>query len=83
MTADAITLLRPYPSSVGVQVHPHVGGDVVSEAFIDAATGKRYLIARTAATACQLGADLLKATTDPDIAAEADAVSERQERHAK
>lgn len=79
-TADPVTLLRPYPDSVGVQVHPHVDGDVVSEVFVDAATGGRYIILRQPSAAMRLGEDLLEATTDPGIAAQADAVRERQQR---
>lgn len=77
---DPVIRLYPYPDSVGVQVHPHTAGDVVSEVFIDAATGRRYIIVRTPATAWQLGTDLIEATTDPDVAAEADAVRARQQR---
>ena len=69
-----MTLLRPYPESVGVQIHPHPEGDVVSELFIDAATGERVIILRDPATAHRLGEDMLVATTDPDLAAEADRV---------
>ncbi|WP_163705922.1 hypothetical protein [Mycobacterium timonense] len=53
----------------------------MSEVFVDAATGLRYIIARTPGSAYQLGKDLLSATTDPGIAAEADAVRDRQERN--
>lgn len=79
-TTDPVTMLRPYPDSVGIQVHPHVDGDVVSEVFVDAATGGRYIILRQPSSALRLGKDLLEATTDPGIAAQADAVRERQER---
>ncbi|WP_155726842.1 hypothetical protein [Mycobacterium avium] len=80
--ADPVTMLRPYPDSVGVQVHPHVDGDVVSEVFVDAATGGRYIILRQPSAALRLGEDLLEATTDPEIARQADAVRERRERDA-
>lgn len=80
MADDRVLFLRPYPDSIGVQVHPHVDGDVVSEVFVDAATGQRVMILRQPSAAYQLGKDLLEATTDPRIAAEADAVRERQQR---
>lgn len=75
---DSVTMLAPYRDSVGVQVHPRVSGDVVTEVFIDAATGKRYIIARDPETAYQLGTDLVQATTDPAIAAEADQIRAAQ-----
>ena len=40
----------------------------------DAATGRRYLIARSPALALTLGEDLMTAVTDPEVAAEANRV---------
>ncbi|WP_199255613.1 hypothetical protein [Mycolicibacterium mengxianglii] len=71
MPADEPILLRPLPSALGVQVHPHADGDVVSIVWVDM-NGGRYLLATDPDTAHQLGTDLLTATTDPDIAAQAD-----------
>lgn len=65
-------LLRPLPSSLRVQVHPHTDGDVVSVVIVDAATGDQFIVALDPATAHQLGADLTEATTSDAIAAEAD-----------
>lgn len=79
MDDDPVTMLVPYHDSVGVQVHPNIGGDMVSEVFIDSRTGKRYVIARTPATAHQLGTDLLTATTDPAIAAQAHQIRAAQQ----
>jgi hypothetical protein len=73
-SADEPLLLRPYPNSVGVVVHPHPDGDVLSEVFIDAATGQRVIILRDPATANRIGEDLVMATTDADIAAEAERI---------
>lgn len=72
MTDDDVLLLRPFPDSIGVQVHPHATGDVVSEVFVDAATGQRVIIARDPETAHRIGQALVVATTDPDVADEAD-----------
>lgn len=75
---DDVKLLRPLPSSVGVQVHPHMNGDVVSIVFVDAATGTRHLLIADPETAHQIGQDLTTATTDPDIAEQADRVRNKQ-----
>ncbi|MCB0934362.1 MAG: hypothetical protein KDB71_21090 [Mycobacterium sp.] len=72
--SDAIDLVRPLPDSIAVAVHPHKCGDVVSISMVDAATGARRMLVTDPATAHQLATDLLTATTDPDIAAEADRV---------
>ncbi|MHA3019528.1 hypothetical protein ACXPWS_04565 [Mycobacterium sp. BMJ-28] len=67
-------LLQPLPSSLGVALHPHVNGDVISIALVDAATGTRHLVVIDPATAHQLGADLTEATTSPAVQAQADAI---------
>lgn len=77
--SDEVLTLTPYADSFGVQVHPDRDGDVVSEVFVDRITGQRVMILRDSAMAHQLGQDMLTATTDPDIAAEADRVREAQQ----
>ncbi|MDX1873991.1 hypothetical protein SBI67_17860 [Mycolicibacterium sp. 120266] len=74
MDDTEVTLLRPFPTSIGVQVHPHVDGDVVSVVMLDAATTARYIIAMDPDTAHQLSRDLHEATTSPAVAAQANAI---------
>lgn len=69
-------LLRPYSTPVGVFVHPHNDGDVVSVQWVDA-NGHRYLLALEPEAAHQIGQDLLTATTDPDIGERADHIRNR------
>lgn len=76
--SDEVLTLIPFQDSYGAQVHPSRDGDVVSEVFIDRRSGRKVLILRDPEMAHQLGVDMLKATTDPDIAAEADRVREAQ-----
>lgn len=70
-------LLRPYTTSVTVNVHPHRDGDVVSVQWVDA-NGHRYLMALEPEAAHNLGADLTEATTSEAIAAQADSMREQQ-----
>ena len=80
--SDNVLRLVPYPDSVGVQVHADPRGDFISEMFVDM-NGQRVLILRDPSTAYQLGTDMLTATTDPDIAAEADRVRGRENGNAQ
>ena len=69
---DEVLHLVPLQDSVGIQVHPDRDGDVISEVFIDRITGRRVMVLRDPEMAHQLGEDMVKATTDENIAAEAD-----------
>lgn len=77
-TTDPVRQLIPFPSSVAVSVHPDVDGDIVSEAFVEAGTGERFLILRTPQVAFDLAEHLMHACTDPEVAARADALREQQ-----
>lgn len=76
-TTDNVHLLRPVPSSLGVSVHPHPGGDVISVQWVDT-NGHRYLMATDPATAHQIGLGLIEATTSETVAAQADTIRNRQ-----
>jgi hypothetical protein len=72
--SDEVLKLVPFGDSVGVQIHVDKDGDVISETFIDRITGRRVMVLRDPSTALQLGRDLVKACTDPYVAAAADGV---------
>ncbi len=74
---DDVVMLRPLPSSVGVQVHPGNDHDLVSIVMVDAATGRRHLLLTDPDTALYLGDNLVHACTDPEVAAQADRLREQ------